>query len=392
MKASTPPAPAPLDGVADATTSLGTGLGDFVRWIASVEGQAVLALGVAAAVAVALLLAKRLIGGALARGDIGDDSWRGIARDVVRRLMMLFVVMAGLRIGVSLVDAPEAVDAAVHLLFVIAAVLQGAIWAQAVAIHLLARFVARRGGADSSLASAVVLLRWLVMLIVWSIAFLLLLDNLGVNVTALVAGLGIGGVAIALAAQSTIANFFSAFQIITDRPFQSGDIIRFEGITATVEEIHLRTTRLRAVEGHEIIVPNSKLMEATIDNYHRMDERRTTVVVGIAYETAPDVVRAVPGVLASCVERVETARFARCHLSGFGPSSLDYELVFFARGADYVLLMDTRQEVLFNIFAAFAEQGIVIAYPTQTLYLSRIEGEAPEPGASADRQAAAVAA
>lgn len=362
-----PPEPA-LANVADTTANLGSGLGDFLRWIVSVQGQAVVALGVAALVTLALLTARRLIGRSLARGEIAADSWRQIAWDLVCRLTFFFALMAGLRIGVWLVEAPDAVRGATHLLFVIAAVVQCAIWAQALGIHLLSRVVSRHGN-EGTLANAFILLRLGVMIIVWSIALLLLLDNLGVNVTALVAGLGIGGVAIALAAQSTIANFFSAFSIVTDRPFQQGDSIRFGTMTATVEEVGLRTTRLRSVDGHEVIVPNSRLMEEPIDNLTRRAERRVVVTIGVAYETPPAVLRELPSLIQACVERVETARLDRCHLAAFGPSSLDYELVFYTTGPAYVLMMDTRQAVLFNIFELLAARGIVIAYPTQTLYV-----------------------
>jgi small-conductance mechanosensitive channel len=369
-------ADAPIEHLADATADLGTGIGGFLRWVVSVQGQAVVALGVAALVTVVILAARRYLRRALERGEVADDRWRAILRDVVRRLLPFFVVMVGMQAGLALVDAPDEIDGAARVLFVIAAVLQGAVWAQTVAIHLLTRFVARHGGEQSSLANAFVLLRWAVMVVVWSVALLLLLDNLGVNVTALVAGLGIGGVAIALASQNTIASFFSAFQIVTDRPFNKGDLIRFGGMSATVEEIRIRTTRLRSLDGHEVIVPNSKLMDETIDNLNRMAQRRAVVTIGIAYETPPSVVREVPGLIEACVRRVETAIFSRCHLAGFGPSSLDYELVFFANGRDYPLMMATKQEVLFNVFEAFAQRGIVIAYPTQTIYLQK--GADPE--------------
>lgn len=366
-------ADAPIEHLADATADLGTGLGGFLRWAVSIQGQAIVALAVAAIVTLLILAARRIARRTLDRGDSGSDRWRDMARDVVDRLMTFFAIMIGLRVGLSLVDAPQEIDNVAHVLFVVAAALQGAIWVQSIAIHLLSRFVARHGGEQSSIGNAFVLLRWSVMLLVWSIALLLLLDNIGVNVTALVAGLGIGGVAIALAAQSTIANFFSAFQIVTDRPFRKGDLIRFGGISATVEEIRIRTTRLRALDGHEVIVPNSKLMDETIDNLARMAERRAVVTIGIAYETPPEVVRAVPALIEDCVRRVEAARFSRCHLASFGPSSLDYELVFFGPGQEYAQLMAAKQEVLFNVFEAFGDRGIVIAYPTQTLYISQGE-------------------
>ncbi len=375
--AAAPAAPPPLDSVASATSSLGSGLGDFIRWVASIEGQALVALGVAALLTLLLLAAKRWVGGALARGEIGDDSVRAIARDLVRRLMFFFILMLALRIGLTLVETPDAVDDATRLLFTVAAVLQGAIWAQAVAVHLLSRLVARHAGEASTIASAFVLMRWAIMVLVWSVALLLLLDNLGVNVTALVAGLGIGGVAIALAAQSTIANFFSAFSIITDRPFQQGDTIRFGDLTAAVEEIRIRTTRLRSFDGHEVVVPNAKLMEATIDNYNRMDERRAVLTIGVAYETPPALLRELPALIEACVERVESARFQRCHLVAFGPSSLDFELAFFGRSREIGVLMDARQQVLFNIVEAFAAKDVVIAYPTQTLHLVRDAADEP---------------
>lgn len=366
-----------LSTAIDATANLGTGLQRFVGWVVSAEGQVVVALGAASLASVVLLVIKRLLQRALERRaqDCPEDS---IALLLVRRLTLFFAVMAGLRFGLTLVDAPQGVDAAVGLLFTLATVLQGALWAQTVALYLLARFVERHEGEGSTVGSAFVLLRWMITVAIWSVALLLFLGNLGVNITGLVAGLGIGGVAIALAAQSTIGNFFSAFSIIADKPFQRGDLVRFSGVTATVEEIGLRTTRLRSLDGHQVIVSNTKLLDETIDNLRRMDERRAIVTIGVAYETAPAVVREIPAILKACVHQVATARLNRCHLSGFGPSSLDFELAFFALGRDYQLLMDTKQEVLFNVFEAFADRGIVIAYPTQTLHIAHPQTE-PSP-------------
>lgn len=358
-----------LSTAVDATAELGTGVQGFIRWVASAEGQVVVALGVAALVTTLLLVAKRFLRRALERRTETTKTEQPIALHLVQRFTAFFAVIAGLRFGLSLVDAPDGVETAIGLLFTLAVVLQGAIWVQTVAIYLLERFVERHEGEGSTVGSAFVLLRWIVTVVIWSVALLLFLGNLGVDITGLVAGLGIGGVAIALAAQSTIGNFFSAFSIIADKPFQRGDLIRFGGTSATVEEIGLRTTRLRSVDGHEIVVSNTKLLDEPIDNLRRMEEHRAVLTVGVAYETAPTVVREIPDILKACVEMVPTARLNRCHLAAFGPSSLDYELAFFALGRDYQLLMDTKQAVLFNIFDAFTERGIVIAYPTQTLHL-----------------------
>jgi len=369
--------PDAVAGLSTATSTVGESVSSLGQWLLSAQGQVIAAVAIAAVITAGLLLVRRLLRRSLDRQP-DARAWRTLAEALISRFHAVFALMVGLRVAVAVVPAPEAVDGAVRLLFTIASVLQGAIWSQAIAVELLTRYVRRHATDGSTVSSAFVLLRWLAAVVIWSIAILLLLDNLGVNVTALVAGLGVGGVAIALAAQSTIGNFFGAFSIISDKPFRRGDQIRVGGMLATVEEIGIRTTRLRAVDGHQIVITNSKLLEEPIENLQRLEERRAVVTVGIVYETAPDVVREVPDILRACVEDVETARFVRCHLAAFGPSSLDYELVFFARGSDYSLFMATRQMVLFHIFERFADRRIGIAYPTQTIYVGQLDGS-PQP-------------
>jgi small-conductance mechanosensitive channel len=356
-----------------AVAGLGSGFRSFVLWVTSIEGQAITALAVAALVAGAILAAKHILRAILLRRG-AEHGWRALLLALVDRLLLFFAIMTGLRVGISLVEEPKSIDDATRILFTLAAALQAARWAQAVAYHLLDRVIRRHDGDHSTLASADLVLRWLANLIIWSAALLVFLDNLGVNVTTLVAGLGIGGVAIALAAQTTVGNLFSALSIILDKPFSRGDQISFGGRLATVEEIGMRATRLRSIDGQQIVVANSKLLDEPIDNFRRMAERRVALTVGVVYETPPDVLRAIPGIVEACVAPVPRARFARCHLAAFGPSSLDYELVLFSLSSDFAAMMDVKHAVLLNIFEAFVARGIGIAYPTQTLILRHESG------------------
>lgn len=202
----------------------------------------------------------------------------------------------------------------------------------------------------------------------WSIAFIFVLDNLGFNVSAVVAGLGIGGIAVALAAQTILGDLFNYFVIFFDRPFEEGDSIVFEEYQGVIENIGIKSTRIRALGGEQIVISNSNLTGAKIRNYKRMAQRRVLFSLGVIYETPKEKLEKIPGLIRSMIEAAPNTRFDRAHFKEFGEFSLNFEVVYFAVGADYNAYMDTRQKINFAILDVFAREKIEFAYPTSVQY------------------------
>jgi len=210
----------------------------------------------------------------------------------------------------------------------------------------------------------------IVNILIWSAGLLILLDNVGVDVTALIAGLGIGGIAIALAAQNILGDLFNYFVIFFDRPFEIGYFIIVDDKLGTVEAIGIKTTRVKSLSGEQLVFSNSDLTSSRIHNYKRMQTRRIVFSVGVIYQTPFEQVKQIPEILKRAVETQELAKFDRAHFKAYGDSSLNYEVVYIVQTADFNQYMDVQQAINFEIFREFEEQGIEFAYPTRTLYVA----------------------
>jgi small-conductance mechanosensitive channel len=206
-------------------------------------------------------------------------------------------------------------------------------------------------------------------LIIWIVGILFLLDNLGFQISTIIAGLGISGIAVALAAQAVLGDLFSYFVIFMDRPFEIGDFLIFGDVLGTVEKIGVKTTRLRSLGGEEIIVSNADLTGTRVRNYKRMEERRIVFGFGVLYETSPEDLRAIPDLVREIVEGQELVRFDRAHFKAFGDYSLDFEVVYYVLSPDYTTYMNIQQAINFALFEALEERGVAFAYPTTTVYL-----------------------
>ncbi len=221
---------------------------------------------------------------------------------------------------------------------------------------------------SSSRASLVSkIIKW----ILWSFGLLLVLDNLGVNITSLVAGLGIGGIAVALAVQNVLGDLLSSFAIFFDKPFVEGDFIVVGNEMGIVEKIGIKTTRLRSLQGEEIVVPNKELTSATIHNFKRMQERRIVFNLGVVYNTSQEKMKKIPQIIKEIFAKINLARLDRVHFKEFGDSALIFEIVYYVSLPDYNAYMDTNQEILLNIKEEFEKENIEMAYPTQTIYLAK---------------------
>lgn len=198
----------------------------------------------------------------------------------------------------------------------------------------------------------------------------MILDNLGVNITGLVAGLGIGGIAVALAVQNILGDLLASLSIVLDKPFVIGDFIVVDSLSGTIEHIGLKTTRIRSLSGEQLIFSNNDLLKTRIRNYKRMSERRIVFSFGIIYQTPTEKLKNVNKIVRDIIEKTENARFDRVHFKEYGDSSLNFEVVYFVIDPDYNIYMDVQESINLEIFRQFGEEGIEFAYPTQTLYVS----------------------
>jgi small-conductance mechanosensitive channel len=215
-------------------------------------------------------------------------------------------------------------------------------------------------------------------IIVWSVGLLLLFSNLGYNVTTILTGLGIGGIAIALAAQNILGDLFNYFVIFFDRPFEVGDFIVVDDKKGTVENIGIKTTRLRSISGEQLIIANSNLTSSRIHNFKRLESRRVIFKLGVVYGQPLEKLKMITGVIKKIVEQFELVNFDRVHFASYGDFSLNYEVVFFVNTPDYNTYMDILQQINFDIYEQFAAQKIDFAFPTQTLVLNSKEGAATQ--------------
>lgn len=207
--------------------------------------------------------------------------------------------------------------------------------------------------------------------VVWSLAAIILLDNLGIKISALVAGLGIGGIAIALAAQAILGDLFSYFSIFFDRPFEIGDFIITGDCLGTVEHIGIKTTRIRSLGGEQLIFPNTDLTNSRVRNYKRMSNRRVVFQLGVTYDTSLQHLKEIPVIIKDIIKAVNDTEFDRAHFLSYGDFSLVFEVVYYVIGREYNKYMDIQQEINFRIKEEFDKRGIEFAFPTQTLYLNK---------------------
>ncbi len=215
----------------------------------------------------------------------------------------------------------------------------------------------------------------IVKVVIWGIGITLLLDNLGFKISTVVAGLGIGGIAVALAAQTILGDLFSYFVIFFDRPFEIGDFIIVGEYLGTIEYIGIKTTRVRSLGGEQLVFSNTDLTNSRIRNYKRMEKRRVVFKFGVVYQTTLDQLKEIPDIIKNIINTINNTVFDRAHFFSYGNFSLDFEVVYYVLSSDYNKYMDIQQEINFAIKKEFEKRGIVFAYPTQTLFVEKTNGK-----------------
>ena len=220
-------------------------------------------------------------------------------------------------------------------------------------------------------STVVDLLGKILKITLWVVALILILSNLGYNISTLIAGLGIGGIAIAFALQNVLGDIFAAFSIYFDKPFQIGDFIIVGEDLGVVQKIGIKTTRIQTLHGEELVVSNRELTETRVHNYKKMERRRIVFSFGVKYETPSEKLKKIPSIIKGIIDKTELADIDRVHFKSFGDFSLNFEVVYYLRSSDYNKYMDTQQEINLAIKGQFEKKGIEMAYPTQTVYVNR---------------------
>jgi small-conductance mechanosensitive channel len=298
-----------------------------------------------------------------------DDSFAA-AINATKSWLLLFIAI---QFAVRPLSLSSQADAWLTRLAIGAALVQVGFWASAWVQVLLRSWQVRRWGDDPEASMTVRFVGWAISVAVWAIVAMLVLENLGVDISALVAGLGIGGIAVALAVQSVLGDLLASLSILLDKPFVIGDYLSVDDLGGTVESIGLNSTRLTSLTGEQLVFSNKDLLQSRIRNYGRMEERRVLFKIGVVYGTPPELVEKIPEMLRSAIESHELTRFSRSHFKEFGDSALIFETVYFMTVPDYGTYMDVQQAVNIEMLRRFAAEGIEFAYPTQHLYVESLE-------------------
>ncbi len=282
-----------------------------------------------------------------------------------------FLFALALYFGTRPLALPNRLATFIDLFVISLTLLQVGIWGNNLITSWVRHYTRERVSQDAASATSIAAIGFMAKIVLWVVTLLVALDNLGVNITALVAGLGIGGIAVALAAQNILGDLFASLSIVIDKPFVLGDTIFVGEFVGTVEHIGLKTTRLRSISGEQLIITNSDLLRSRIRNFRRMSERRVVFTVGVVYQTPEDKLARIPQIIREYIEAQPLTRFDRAHFKGFGSFSLDFEAVYFVLSPDYLTYMDTQQAINLALLQSFAEEEIAFAYPTQTIYLPK---------------------
>ncbi|MGC1388093.1 MAG: mechanosensitive ion channel family protein [Steroidobacteraceae bacterium] len=275
----------------------------------------------------------------------------------------LFLAIA-LKAGQEILTLPADVQHGVSIAVLMLILLQVGLWA-ARSLRFYLNIKEMQRGSDSALAGSLGIINFVSGLLIWSVLILVALENIGVNITALLAGLGVGGVAVALALQSVLGDLFASLSIALDKPFVVGDLLTIDACTGTVERIGIKTTRLRSDSGEQIILSNADILKSRVRNFGRAPEQRAQATIRVAYATPGDTLRAIPGLLERIVREQPSARFERCHLKTLGDSCLHYELSYFVQQPKVNSLLDLQQTVNLRILDELRRLGVGFAYPSQ---------------------------
>lgn len=305
---------------------------------------------------------------------LDDYVIRSIDRFGIPALYILIIY-----IGLSYLTFYDRAENILRIAFTVAITILVIRFLSSAILALLQSYVKKQSGGEEKVKQLGGLML-LINIFIWLVGLIFLFDNMGYDVTAVIAGLGIGGIAVALAAQNILGDLFNYFVIFFDKPFEIGDFIIIDQKMGVVDYIGIKTTRIKSLSGEQLVFANSDLTSSRIHNYKRMQQRRIIFRIGVIYQTSFDQIKEIPAIIKSIVEEQQPVAFDRAHFASFGDSSLDFEVVYNVLEADFNLYMDIQQTINLKIFEEFENRGIEFAYPTRTLFVSKQEAEEEKDG------------
>jgi small-conductance mechanosensitive channel len=296
--------------------------------------------------------------------------WDDLAAGLIDKIKFFFLIVVAFYAGSRLLTLPNAITDFINKFVGIVLLIQIGILATEVIRFWLTLYRKQKIEDHADVVTTVTSVGFIVKILLWLIILLIALDNLGVNVSALIAGLGVGGIAVALAVQNILGDLFASFSIVLDKPFVIGDFIIVDNFLGTIEHIGLKTTRVRSLSGEQLIFSNSDLLKTRIRNFKRMYERRVVFSIGVVYQTSHGKLAKIPKIIKNIIEKQEQTRFDRAHFKEYGSYSLNFEIVYWIGNPDYNIYMDIQQAINLEIFQQFEREGIEFAYPSQSIYIN----------------------
>ena len=296
--------------------------------------------------------------------------WDDLAAGLISKIKFFFLIAIAFYAGSRLLTLPDSVTQFINKFVGIVLLIQIGILAAEVIRFWLTSYRKQKIEDHADAVTTVTAVGIIVRILLWLIILLIALDNLGVNVSALIAGLGVGGIAVALAVQNILGDLFASFSIVLDKPFVIGDFIIVDNFMGTIEHIGLKTTRVRSLSGEQLIFSNSDLLKTRIRNFKRMYERRVVFSVGVVYQTSHEKLTKIPPIIKKIIEKQEQTRFDRAHFKEYGSYALNFEIVYWIENPDYNIYMDIQQTINLEIFQQFESEDIEFAYPSQSIFIN----------------------
>jgi small-conductance mechanosensitive channel len=331
-----------------------------------------IALCIFLAVLITLKIIQRLAISKLSKlARLTDNKFDDLLVDVFKQTKILILIVASVYVASNWITLKPSIESFWQKAVILILILQGGLWISAGINFAIRRTIQKRTENDASSTTTISLIGFIARLLLWTIVLLLILDNIGVNITGLVAGLGIGGIAVALALQNILGDLFASLSIVLDKPFVIGDFVVVDSLSGTIEHIGLKTTRVRSLSGEQLIFANNDLLKSRIRNFKRMTERRILFAFGVVYQTPLEKLKTIKAIVTDIIEKEENARFDRVHFKEYGDFSLNFEVVYYVTTPDIKTYLDIQEAINLEIFRRFHEEGIEFAYPTQTLFLQK---------------------
>ena len=358
----------------------------FIHWIQNTTFAGVplwnlmLAVGVAVVAYFAMLITLRVLTG---RAKVwvarSEGSGAQALIDVLEGTSRFLLLMVAVLLGAGMLDLPGRWENRLSQLWFVAVALQLGLWGMRAIAAGVRRYVARHSSSGMTQVSAsATLMSWSLRTLLWSVVLLAILSNVGVNITAFIASLGVGGIAVALAVQNILADIFASLAIAVDKPFEVGDFVVVGGVSGTVQMIGLKSTRIRSLQGEQVVMSNTDLLKQTINNYRLLTERRIVFGFGVSLDATADQAEAIPLIVRKVIESHEALRFDRAHFKAFGAHALEYEVVYIVLDPAYGVYMDMQQSINLALMREFEALGVAFAVPARTLHIATVPAQIPE--------------